>query len=398
MALIANRRQPPALNPLTVIDRLIADVELTPTQYEEAKSSYEAVGKVLLGQSSPVRFLQPEVFPQGSMRLGTTVRPIGQDHFDLDMVCWLNGKSETISPNDAYEHVWNAIGSDETYRQMRRRKNRCIRLDYAVSRKFHLDITPAIPDLTTPNNKSLFVPDREMQIWCSSHPVGFADDWFKVASQTRPRFIITEVANRGTLVLAGSLEELPEQNAFEKTPLQRIVQMLKRNRDEHFEKDTDHRPSSILLTTIVTRSYLEEVKTPAKSLLDFVLAVIAKLPLYVGVLGAGQGTRYSVINPVNPSENFAEGWTHEHYIRFKEWHRLIVKRLNLLPEARGQGVDVMLTNLAEVFGRERVVSAANSLGVETNSFHKNGTLRVDRASGRVGATGSIIPATVYFGQ
>jgi len=61
----------------------------------------------------------------------------------------------------------------------------------------------------------------------------------------------------------GNLEELPEQSAFEKTPLQRIVQMLKRNRDEHFVNDPDHRPSSILLTTITTLSYLESVKTPA---------------------------------------------------------------------------------------------------------------------------------------
>lgn len=397
MALLTHRHQPPALNPLTVIDRLIADVELTPTQYEEAKSSYEAVGKVLLGHSSPVRFFLPEVFPQGSMRLGTTVRPVGKDHFDLDMVCWLKGPTGEISPHEAYEHVWNAIGNDETYRQMRRRKNRCIRLDYAVSRKFHLDITPAVPDRPL-LGKALLVPDREKRMWCSSHPVGFADEWFKVASLKRPQLVSMVIANEARQTLYGSLEELPEQSAFEKTPLQRIVQMLKRNRDEHFQNDADHRPSSILLTTIVTHSYLESIKTPASSLLDFVLRVIEKLPSYVREVGFGDGRRYSVINPVNPSENFAEGWTHEHYNRFTAWHRLTAQRLNLLPESRGRGVDVMLANLAESFGKERVVAAANSLGVETNDFHRSGALRVDRMSGRVGASGSIVPATVYFGR
>lgn len=395
MVQLKHTHQPPALNPLAVIDRIISDVELTATQYEEAKSSYEAVGKVLLGPNSPVRFFSPEVFPQGSMRLGTTVRPIAKDHFDLDMVCWLKGQTGDISPHDAYEYVWNAIGSDETYRQMRRRKNRCIRLDYAVSRKFHLDITPAVPD-TAIAGKSLLVPDRERRMWCPSHPVGFADEWFKPASLQRPRLVSMTLANDARLY--GNLEELPEQSAFEKTPLQRIVQMLKRTRDEHFANDTDHRPSSILLTTITTHSYLESVRSPANGLFQFILSVIAKLPTYVQVLGVGKDRSYSVINPVNKLEDFAEGWTHEHYYRFTEWHRLTTERLNLLSASSGRGVDVMLQNLAKSFGKERVLAAANSLGAETNEFHRSGGLRVDKASGRIGAAGSIIPATVYFGR
>src|ERR1039458_2985796 len=89
MTLTDSKPRSAALNPLAIIDRIIADIELTPAQYKEAKTSYEAIAHVLSKPDSPIQFLNTEIFPQGSMRLGTTVRPIGNDHFDLDMVCWV---------------------------------------------------------------------------------------------------------------------------------------------------------------------------------------------------------------------------------------------------------------------------------------------------------------------
>jgi hypothetical protein len=222
---IGTAQRSAAVNPLAIIDRIIAEVELTPSQHDDARRSYEAVAQVLNKPQSPIRLFRPEIFPQGSMRLGTTVRPIGEDSFDLDMVCWLLASGKTWTPKEVYEWVWEALGSDETYRSMRRRKNRCIRLEYADSRKFHLDVTPAVPDWVE-DSELLYVPDRELHLWCCSHPVGFADDWFQRAAGQLPRFEI-QLANRRPFEVTAGVEPLPDYGTFGKKPLQRIVQVLK---------------------------------------------------------------------------------------------------------------------------------------------------------------------------
>ena len=78
------------INPLSIIDRIIAGVELTRTQHEEARKSYVDVADALQILSP---HLKASIFPQGSMRLGTTVRPLLNDRFVLDMICWLEGVS-----------------------------------------------------------------------------------------------------------------------------------------------------------------------------------------------------------------------------------------------------------------------------------------------------------------
>lgn len=123
----------PAVNPLSIIDRIIADLELTPTRYENAVKSYQAVADVL-------KELHPTweiaIYPQGSMRLGTTVRPIQGERFDLDMICWIGLSGKLYTPEQVFNFVWDALGQNETYRKMRSKKNRCIRIEYADGRKF----------------------------------------------------------------------------------------------------------------------------------------------------------------------------------------------------------------------------------------------------------------------
>jgi len=71
------------------MDRVLRDLELSPTQLADAQQSYQAVTQVLAKAGTPVAPHLPFMFAQGSMRLGTTVKPIGQDEHDLDIVCLL---------------------------------------------------------------------------------------------------------------------------------------------------------------------------------------------------------------------------------------------------------------------------------------------------------------------
>jgi len=384
-----------AVNPLAVIDRIIAELELTPTQYNDAVKSYEAVAAVL-EKIHPL--WQIIIFPQGSMRLGTTIRPIQGERFDLDMVCWLALSGKLYTPDKIFNFVWYALGQDETYRQIRSKKNRCIRLEYADGRKFYLDVTPAVSDWA--REKFLYVPDRERQSWCSSHPIGFCDDWFKKIAEIlptirRPLFL----NNRSSAVVmanAASVEQMPEYGEFEKTPLQRIVQMVKRDRDKYFQDDPVHRPSSILLTTIIAQSYSSLVGQTVGDLLEFVVKVVEKLPEYIYVVNAPNSRKFSVPNPVNTQENFTESWTEEHYRRFLFWHKRTTSGLQSLQQSKGLGTDVMLKSLSENFGNEQVVRAAQALGADTNALHDAGKLRA--IGGTLGTVGTAIPKTIFFGK
>jgi hypothetical protein len=387
-----------AVNPLSVIDKIIAELELTFTQYNEAIKSYEAVAAVLKKIHPSLEII---IFPQGSMRLGTTVRPVRGDRFDLDMVCLITLSGIIYPPEQIFNLVWDALGQDATYRQLRRKKNRCIRLEYADGRKFYLDVTPGVPDWA--KSSSLYVPDRELKVWCPSHPIGFCDDWFKKAGANLPTIRQPQPlsANRSSeFVFANSrasVEPMPEYGAFEKSPLQRIVQMLKGDRNEYFQNDELHRPSSILLTTLTTHSYLHILKEPVSDLLEFVVKVVAKLPDYVQAMGTAGFRKFSVLNPVNSRENFAEGWTEEHYLRFLTWHKRFRDFLQKIHQSRGRGlgVDDLLNNLAATFGNDRVIRAAKAIGADTNALHDAGKLRA--IGGTLGTVDAVVPRTVYFG-
>jgi hypothetical protein len=195
---------------------------------------------------------------------------------------------------------------------------------------------------------------------------------------------------------ASYVEPMPEFGDFEKMPLQRIVQMLKRYRDEHYQSDENHRPSSILLTTIITQSYASLVGEPVDDLLEFVVKVAMKFPQFILSDDTTTPRQFFVMNPVNPGENFAKSWTLEHHVRFHAWHNKMIAGLKNVQQSKGRGMDVMLNNLAENFGNERVIKAASALGADTSALHDAGKLRV--SGGAIGAAGITIPKTIYYGN
>lgn len=385
-----------SLQPLAVLDRYLRDVELTTEQLADAEQSYRAVTDVLAKAGMPVQPFFPFMFAQGSMRLGTTVRPIGQAEHDLDVVCLLRRGGVWLPASEVYQLVWDTLGSDGTYEKMRQRKNRCIRLKYA--RRFYLDIIPAVPDRASQEGP-LFVSDRELRIWCSSHPVGFAD-WFAGRAELQPIFITKfgALGERQIIANAAQIEPLPE-HGFEKTPLQRITQLLKRDRDEHFQSDLKRRPTSILLTTLTAKSYVKQTSIAAPDLLEFIIRVVERLHDFIEIRDTTIGVRtYRVTNPVNESENFAETWTRADYDAFVRWQGTLVRKLRAVSGTKQRGLDVMLNSLGEGFGSERIVAAANALGADTSRVHQAGRLRVAGASGFVGLAGSAMGATVYHGR
>jgi hypothetical protein len=133
-----------------------------------------------------------------------------------------------------------------------------------------------------------------------------------------------------------------------------------------------------------------------RGLLAFIIDVIAGIPVFIQISGSTGKRTFSVQNPVNVSENFAEKWTQEHYTRFLSWHAKALKCFKDLLTSKRLGADVMLSRLGNCFGNECVVKAANTLGIDARSLHEARVLRV--SPGQIGTAGATIPQTIYFGN
>ena len=82
-----------------------------------------------------------------------------------------------------------------------------------------------------------------------------------------------------------------------RTPLHRVVQVLKRQRDVMFAADADDKPPSSLITTLAARAYAGQT-----DLLTATLEVVEAMPRLI----ERRGDRYWVENPVCDGENFAD--------------------------------------------------------------------------------------------
>ena len=81
---------------------------------EEAIAKYEAVAAWLGDEDSPLRQYEPELYPQGSFRLGTPIRPLtARDEFDIDLVCRLKIAKESTTQQELKDRVGSRLNSDE---------------------------------------------------------------------------------------------------------------------------------------------------------------------------------------------------------------------------------------------------------------------------------------------
>lgn len=251
-----------------------------------------------------------EIYPHGSVRIGTTVKPIGKDEFDLDVVLHLNSDWTLHSPLIIYKELKRRLEEHDGYRSKMELKNRCIRLNY--SGDFHMDLLSGIQENLADEDK-LKVPDREQKSWVSSNPRGYAK-WFKSqANQIGESF----------LEKAFKAEKLPLDSFKHKKPLQRAVQLIKRYRDLFFQEESNYRTSSIVLTTIAGQFYKGEA-----SIFETINGIMNRIN--ESILASSQ--RIRVLNPVNTDEDFTDKWEGEpeYFDAFKrfiahfhdEWQKL----------------------------------------------------------------------------
>ncbi|MDD3925603.1 MAG: nucleotidyltransferase [bacterium] len=307
-----------------LLESMMEHLELPDSAYEKAASRYQDLGEWLCREEATCAIYEPHIVPQGSFCLGTAIRPLDEkEEYDLDLVCKL---PVGITKNShAQKSVKVLVGNEiESYRLARgikdpkEEKHRCWRLDYADHMSFHMDIVPCIPEVQsrrqlireamakvgvsysladTVSELAVSITDnrhpRYVEIcedWNTSNPEGYAK-WFESRMKLAPQFLLQKAG----MLRAASIDDLPVYKW--KTPLQSIIQLLKRHRDQMFKDDPDIKPISIIITTLAAEAYQGE------SDLEFALENIL---LRVETMVRSKAPR--IPNPVDPNEDFADRW------------------------------------------------------------------------------------------
>jgi hypothetical protein len=306
------------------IEEIAKTIDIPESAYELAKKRYEDLGEWFNRPMSTCSRYAPRIYPQGSFRFGTVIRPITpEEEYDLDLGCRLeNGITKATH---SQQQLKTLVGNDlEAYRLARQieetleEHHRCWRLRYADELSFHMDVVPSVPETSerrrlimealmergsdraladsvarftgaiTDNRKpnyKIISPD-----WHISNSEGYAR-WF----ESRMKLAREIVEKTASFARAATIDELP---TFKwKTPLQRCVQVLKRHRDVMFAKQPEAKPISIIITTLAARAY--DGETDLASAMSSILNGMER--------NVGQ-SKPRIPNPVNPAEDFADRW------------------------------------------------------------------------------------------
>lgn len=323
--------------------------------YEDATMKYESVAEHLATEESELYAYKPQVFVQGSFRLGTVVHPYGRDNeYDIDLVCQLDIKKGSISQSDLKEKVGARLKTCADLAKILLPSRRCWILDYPAEPGkpgFHMDVLPSIPNEER-KPTGILLTDTELTRWQKSNPIAYAE-WFK----KKMEFVFG--TRRAALAesMSVSIEEVPEWRV--KTPLQRCVQILKRHRDIYFEKKPEVKPVSITLTTLAAHAYQNEA-----DIFDALTGIAVRMPMFI----EKRGGIWWVQNPVDDGENFAEKWNEypERRVAFLAWlNKVHTDFANL---SKAESITDGLLMLNEHLGKQTMDNVAAELGVARTGF------------------------------
>jgi Second Messenger Oligonucleotide or Dinucleotide Synthetase domain len=369
--------QPLNLNRNGLLNKLAEQLDMPAYLEALARQKYQEISEWLGAEGSSLRSYSPKLYPQGSFRLGTIIRPIADnDDFDIDLVCCLS-----LCKDDVTQAQLKAMVGDrlrEKYKANLEEGRRCWTL---VFDGFHVDILPAIPN---PNAipSGIQITDMELFRWQMSNPIEYSK-WFK------KRQILRIVLER-SMAAGVDIEAIPEYQVH--TPLQRAVQLLKRHRDLAFANDPDDQPISIIITTLAAKAYENEAD---------IETTLSKLAANMGKHIENRNGVDWVANPTDENENFADKWVQypQRKHKFLQWLERLNTEINT--SANTVGIHALSESLERSFGGTLMEKAIQSFGNGARIIREQGQLQMTPGTGQlVTATATAVasaaprPATI----
>jgi len=303
-----------------------ANLELDETRKQQMISAYKAVNDVFDKDEDFFKDYTVNVYAQGSLLIGTTIKPLPGKEFDLDIVLKVDDSYSNHTPKEIYDEVYSVLDKHGTYSSLLQKKNRCVRINY--NSDFHMDILSGCK-ITSENTRVMIPNDKTLKDWSRTDPKGYATWFEKISEKHKSQFML----NQRFIMLSEAkveTEDLPT-DVYVKSPVQRTVQIVKRYRDLYYQnKDLSKTPaiSSIVLTTLIAQSYDEEL-----SIQEALKNAIVKMKRLADNYRL-KGIRFQVYNPVDlysdkeSRENFTDSWTDKHYNSFVGFVDDLEKKIN----------------------------------------------------------------------
>jgi hypothetical protein len=111
-----------------VLEMVCESLELHPSQFTLAKQRYEGVGACLAGSDEPV-LRTIAIYLQGSTALRTTVKPIGANEHDVDLVAHVPDLDVQVSPAALKKAIGGCLRGNGNYAPLLEEMPRCWRLN-----------------------------------------------------------------------------------------------------------------------------------------------------------------------------------------------------------------------------------------------------------------------------
>ena len=313
--------------------RLIESLDIPPSLYKNAEEKYKAITKYLIGHG-----FDAEMYPQGSFALGTVVRPSKNNedaNYDLDFICQVKkARNETTATM-----LWRKLKEvleNSPYADKLTEYDKCFTIEYADINGigFSIDIVPAADETFERKVKlrgesehpeligtSIVIPDtsRDRTMWVTNNPKGYRA-WFERINE--PYRAYSQLENRRALFeshpgVYASVEDIPVE--LERSSLQRVIQILKKHRDEYYFKSNDKKPISAIIGTLVAK--VAETLPPYLSVFELLEKVLDTLRTHSknDDMICKKNGKWVIPNPTNPEDNLADTWNDATCDKFFRW-------------------------------------------------------------------------------
>ena len=345
---------------------------------EKAETAYHALGEHIKNTNEE---WDVTIYPQGSFQLGTVIKPVNdEEQYDVDLVVLV--KAPHYSAESLRNEVLQVLESHGRYEGKIENKKPCIRIQYADSAQFHMDIASA-QEFGMSNDTSINIArfdGDESYFYEISNPKGYIE-WFKKTMQF-------EELQKSQRALYEKCQTEVEELELSKmrTPLQKAIQILKRHRDIFFadRANADDRPSSIIITTLCAMAYEDLLGKYEKD--NIYLTVVNMLEKFPTYLKKNDNGEYYLENPSNPKENFLKKWCDNPKLvtAFEQW--IVKAKTDIIynPESFIEDNPQKLRkSLYESFGQRDTDIALDNYGKQIGKYAQNGQLKYDATGANV---------------
>ena len=380
-------------------------VGITQAQSETCATHFRGITEFL--DNSELRKFKPKLRIQGSNRIGTAIRSIGNDDgFDVDIVCELQCIPNNWTPKMVKEAIGGILLGSKVYGELIENKlggKRCWTIQFKDG--IHADILPAVVNddynriageeyfdsyeefgirITDKTRVPEYYLETDRSKWLLSNPIGFAE-WFFAQARYH------DYKHKGNIrMVRASVEPFPVWNANSMV-LQDIVKLLKRHRDVIFD-GRDKKPISMIITVLAAKSYIQAPAGNLLQTLDFIANHM------VQVMNWDSFTlRRKVLNPINRDEDFTDRWKKDgqRETNFYEWVEQLKNDITYLKTQTRVGVGEAFKR---IFGQKVGEDVVREITSAEKSRFKQDGLRMS-STGVLGTVGAFVTKShSFYGQ